>query len=368
MRTDTRFTQRFPLSLPIVQGTFGGGLSTVELAAAVSSRGALGSFGAHHLDAHEIPAVVAAIRARTDRPFAINLWVPQPEEPVSLADDTFAAHVARLRPYLDALGLDAPTPPTRFSPPFEAQALAALDAAPPVLSVVMGVPPPWFFEAARAKGLRVISTATTVDEAVALDRAGVDAVVASGADAGGHRGAFLRPVSESLVGTFSLVPQTADAVSCPLIAAGGIADGRGIAAALTLGADAVQVGTGFLACEESAASEAHRAKLSSPDARHTTLTRVFSGRTARTIVNDFARALAADEASIAPYPAQNWLTQPIRRAAALAGRAEWLSLWAGQAAPLTKRRRARDYLDALESDTDAAFEALSARSRRAARG
>ena len=182
---------------------------------------------------------------------------------------------------------------------------------------------------------------------MAVAAAGLDVVVASGSDAGGHRGAFLRPVGESLVGTFSLVPQVVDAVDIPVVAAGGIADRRGVAAALALGADAVQIGTGFLATAESGAGAAHRAALGSKDAEVTVLTRVFPGRPARGIPNALVRELAWAEDEVPPYPVQNALMQPLRRAAAAAGDADHLNLWAGQAAPLTRPRSAAEYLASL---------------------
>ncbi|MFE1577175.1 NAD(P)H-dependent flavin oxidoreductase [Streptomyces fradiae] len=341
------------ISLPVVQGPFGGGLSSVALAAAVSEGGGLGSYGAHILAPDEITDLVAELKARTARPFAVNLWVPQEDEARPWPDPAeLAPHIRRLRPYHDALGL----PPLAAGdlapvPDFDAQVDALLAAGPPVVSFVMGPPPARVVAEARRLGIRVLGTATTVDEAVALERAGVDAVVASGADAGGHRGAFLRPVRESLVGTFSLVPQVADAVGVPVVAAGGIADGRGIAAALALGADAVQIGTAFLATRESGASPAHKRALASPEARTTVLTRLFSGRTARGIANRFVHDMATHEDAVPPYPVQSALMQSIRREANVRGRADLGSLWAGQAAPLTTADlAARDYLTRLMED------------------
>ncbi|MFB6839544.1 NAD(P)H-dependent flavin oxidoreductase [Streptomyces sp. NPDC056361] len=348
-----RFGELVGVALPIVQGPFGGGLSSVELAATVSEGGGLGSYGAHIHTPEEITALVAGLRAATDRPFAVNLWVPLEGEEHGLPASALAEHVERLRPYYEELGVRAPGPEdVRAWPDFDEQLDALLAAAPPVISLVMGPPPRRLVAEARRRGIVVVGTATTVDEAVALERAGVDAVVASGSDAGGHRGAFLRPVRESLVGTFSLVPQVADAVSVPVVAAGGIADGRGIAAALALGADAVQIGTGFLAASESGASDAHRRILGTPEARTTVLTRLFSGRTARGIPNGFVRDMAAHEEHVPPYPVQNALMQPIRRAAAEQGRPEYVNLWAGQAAALAPASPpAAAYLTALVEQT-----------------
>ncbi|MEV4426676.1 NAD(P)H-dependent flavin oxidoreductase [Streptomyces sp. NPDC053792] len=334
-----RFGDLVGIALPVVQGPFGGGLSSVELAAAVSEGGGLGSYGAHIHTPEEITALVARLRAATGRPFAVNLWVPQEGERAGLPADAsaLAEHVERLRPHYEELGVRPPSAEeVRAWPDFDAQLDSLIAAAPPVISLVMGPPPPHLVAEARRRGIVVVGTATTVEEAVHLERAGVDAVVASGSDAGGHRGAFLRPVRESLVGTFSLVPQVADAVSVPVVAAGGIADGRGVAAALALGADAVQVGTGFLAARESGASEVHRRVLGTPESRTTVLTRLFSGRTARGIPNGFVRDMAAHEEHVPPYPVQNALMAPVRRAAAEQGRPEYVNLWAGQAAALAQ--------------------------------
>lgn len=339
---------------PIVLGPFGGGFSSVPLTVAVSEAGGLGSFGAHALSPDQITVLVADLQARTRRPFAVNLWVPQPgETELQLAQGDLARHIERLRPYLEELGVPGLETSTSLAGhDFDAQVDALVEARPPAISFVMGIPPQRVLTQARRHGIVAIGTATTVDEAVALEAAGLDAVVASGSDAGGHRGAFLRPVRESLVGTFSLVPQVADAVSVPVIAAGGIADGRGITAALALGADGVQVGTGFLATDESGASPAHKQALHGPGAGITVLTRAFSGRYARAIVNRFVDEMAGLEDEVPPYPIQNLLTLPMRRTASERGLADYLNLWAGQAAPLTKARGAKDYFDALVADTE----------------
>jgi nitronate monooxygenase len=355
--TPTRLTELLGIDHPIVQGPFGGGLSSVALAAAVSNAGGLGSFGAHNVRPEDIKALVDDLRAATARPFAVNLWVPQASEtglPRSGSD--LAPHIERLRPYYDELGV-APPPTPLPATDFAAQVDAVIAARPPVLSLVMGIPPADVLARAASAGIRTVATATTVEEAEAIEAAGLDAVVASGSDAGGHRGAFLRPVEESTVGTFSLVPQVVDAVAVPVIAAGGVADGRGVAAALTLGAHGVQVGTGFLASPESAATDAHRKALHGPQARVTVLTRLFSGRPARAIRNRYASELVAHEGDVPGYPLQAALTQPLRQAAAARGLADFLNLWAGQAAPLTVEMAAADYLAELVADTTRVFAA-----------
>ncbi|MFI2367363.1 NAD(P)H-dependent flavin oxidoreductase [Streptomyces sp. NPDC018833] len=352
-----RLTELLDLEVPIVQGPFGGGLSSVALASAVSEGGGLGSYGAHILTPHGIGELVSELRKATVRPFAVNLWVPHPDEAAAPPDrDRTARYAELLRPWFEELGLSTnqlEDPPP--APAFEEQIDALLAAEPPVISFVMGIPDGRVLDEARRRSIRTIGTATTVEEALAIEAAGMDAVVASGSDAGGHRGSFLRPVNESLVGTFSLVPQVAQAVSIPVVAAGGLADGRGIAAALTLGADGAQIGTGFLTTEESGASAIHRAALHGPEARTTVLTRAFSGRLARAVPNRFTREALAYENELAPYPIQYTLTRPLRTAAAERGLADYVNLWAGQAAALTRPGGARAYLDELIAGTEAAL-------------
>lgn len=347
-----RVTRLLGLAHPIFQGPFGGGNSSAALCAAVSNAGGLGAYGAVALTPDEIEALVRDVRARTARPFAINLWVPiaGAEEPP--APEARDRAVAGLASTLAAYGLPATMGPPM--PRYDQQVEALLRAAPPVWSFVMGVPDRALVAEIRRRGGHSVGTATTVDEAVALAAAGLDVIVASGSDAGGHRGAFLAPVERSLVGTLSLVPQIVDAVDVPVVAAGGIADGRGIAAALALGADGVQIGTGFLATRESGAPAAHKAVLGTPGARVTRLTRAITGRHARGIDNELMRALEARPDDVLGYPAQSELTGPLRRAAAQAGRAEHLALWAGQAAALARATGAAELVAALLVETAAA--------------
>ncbi|MEU4422092.1 nitronate monooxygenase [Actinoplanes sp. NPDC024001] len=351
-----RLTGLLGIDVPIIQGPFGGGLSSIALTAAVSGAGGLGSFGAHHLDPDSITALVTNLKSAVPagRPFNVNLWVPHPYE---AGLRPAPADFERLRPLYQRLGTPAPT---SYTPPpaFEDQVAALLAAQPPVISFVMGVPSADVVTEARRRGIVTIGTATTVDEAVAVEAAGLDIVVASGSDAGGHRGAFLRPVTESLVGTFSLVPQVVDAVRISVVAAGGIADRRGVTAAHALGAAGVQIGTGFLATTESGASPLHKAALTGPDARITVLTRLFSGRHARAIINPLIRELAAEEATVPRYPVQNGLMQPLRRAATARNDARYVNLWAGQSAALSQPVTAQQYLAMLTADDTDRFTSI----------
>lgn len=317
---------------PVFLGPFGG-LSSVALAAAVSDAGGLGSYGLYGYDGDRIRSTVAALRDATDRPFGVNVWLPTGDEVEPNAQHAIFAQA--LEPFFEAVGVEVPPRPERYLPPLEEQLEAIWDASPAMLSVVFGVPSDEVVAEARRRGIRVVGTATTVAEAVALAESGVDAIVATGAEAAGHRVSFLRPAEESLVGTFALVPQVVDAVDVPVIAAGGIADRRGVAAAFALGASGVQVGTAFLATAESAATAAHRDAIRSTSADETVLTRAMSGRLARGARNRAVRAIEAS-GMIAPFPMQNWLTGRFRAAAGEQNLGELQSLWMGQAAPLAR--------------------------------
>jgi nitronate monooxygenase len=362
MWNETEAARLLRITYPIVQGPFGGGLSSIGLTAAVSNLGGLGSFGAHIFSPGHIRGIVARIRERTTSPFAINLWVDN-EDPAMAGFDqaSFERHVGRLHAHYAALGLDPPALPDRFGQNFDEQIEALIEAAPPVISFVFGIPSPRIIEACRSRGIRTIGNATTVEEARAIEAAGIDLVLASGAEAGGHRVSFLEPPERSLVGTFALIPQVRDAVRIPVVAAGGIADGRGVAAAMALGADGVQVGTAFLACSESGASPLYRTTLLSDRARHTALTRVFSGRLARAIRNGYSEEMAAYGDDLAPYPAQNWLTNSLRAAAIECGRDDLLSIYAGQSAALLHHLTAGELFGALVRETGQAFRTWAVR-------
>jgi nitronate monooxygenase len=347
MSSPTAFTRLAGIDHPVVLGPFGG-LSSVELAATVSNGGGLGSYGLYGYDGDRIRATAAALRERTDKAFALNLWLPIPGEvdPVP-TDAEFARYAEPLRPYFAELGLPLPERPERYLADLDEQIAATLEVRPAVISVVFGVPSPALLEAAHDAGIVVLGTATTVAEARALQAGGVDAIVASGSEAGGHRVSFLQSPEESLIGLFALLPQVADAVQVPVVAAGGIADARGVRAAFALGADAVQVGTAFLATDQSAASPAHRAQLRHPDSARTVLTRALSGRLARGIPN----RVTTEVTDPAPFPVQNWLTGRFRPTAAARGNADLLALWAGQAATLATEADAATLLRTLVAAT-----------------
>ena len=317
--------QRLGIALPIIQGPMTGS-DTPALAAAVSSAGGLGMLGCGMRSPAAMAEAAAAVRQQTDRPFGMNLFVqatPTPDEA------TVQTAMERLAPLYAELGLQ-PQRPTQWCEDFAAQFEALLALRPAVASFTFGILDAAQVARLHAAGCLVVGTATTVAEARAWAGVGVDAVCASGTEAGGHRGTFLGDFAASQVGTLALVPQCVDAVDIPVIAAGGIMDGRGIAAAQALGAQAAQMGTAFLACHESGIGPAYRQALAQAQDTDTRLTRVFSGRPARGIVNAMMEALAAEEDRVPAYPVQNALTGALRRAAAAQGRTSHLSLWAGQ--------------------------------------
>ena len=284
----------------------------------------------------------------------MNLWVhtqQDMDERTRLADKEYLNYIRNQRDKLNPLYQRFSIPPpvlpyTHVN--FDEQIEALLESQPPVISFVMGVPSPAIISEAHRRGIYIIASCTTIQEAVVLEKAGVDAIVASGSDAGGHRGSFLKPPEQSYTGTLSLVPAVADAVNIPVIAAGGISDSRGVIAALVLGADAVQIGTALLVADESAAPEVHKQALVDPGRNQTTmLTRAWSGRVARGQPNNFIRDMESRAGDILPYPAQNYLTSSLRKAAATEGDPEHLALWSGQGAPLVRRASAKAILDGL---------------------
>jgi len=332
---ENRLTAKLGIDYPVIQGPLGG-LSSQKLTAAVSNFGGLGSFAAHSLTPGAIKDVIAEIRSLTSKPFAMNLWVSMEDEGARTSDENaFNRSLAPLVGDFAALGGPRPTYKPYLPKRFEDQARVLLDANVPAFSFIYGIPPQEILEECRAKGVVTIGAATTPDEAAALQEAGVDAIAASGFEAGGHRGSFLRAPEDSLIGTFSLVPQIADMVNVPVIAASGIADARGVIAALALGAEAVQMGTAFLACEESGASLLHRQALRGKKAGHTALTKGFTGRLARAIHNRVMEDLNRNQTEILPYPLQRELVRNLAIAAEAAGRADLVPMWAGQSANLS---------------------------------
>jgi nitronate monooxygenase len=357
MTVRSAFTDRLKLLHPIVQAPMAGGSDRPELVAAVCNAGGTGFVGAAYLTPQQIAEAARAVRARTERPFGINLFSPTPSG--ATAGNARAA-LDRVAPYFAELGLPPPVMPASPGVPFADQVAAVLGCDVAAFSFTFGIPPKETIAAIKARGLLLIGTATTVDEALAFQAAGAEAIVAQGAEAGGHRGTFTGDFEAGLVGTMALVPQVVDAVKVPVIASGGIMDGRGIAAALALGAAAVQMGTAFLTCDEAGIPDAYKVALLKACEHETRVTRAFSGRPARGLVNRFMTEVERPPAdAVLPFPLQNALTRPLRTAAAKAGRAEFLSLWSGQGVRLARRQPAADLVARLVSETEAAIRRLT---------
>jgi nitronate monooxygenase len=349
----TSFTELLDIQYPIVQGPFGGGLSSVALTATVASLGGLGSIGCQPYTASQIVECARAIRKLTDKPFNLNLWVNDRDDRLASFDAAAYANLkAIFKPYFDAAGIPLPEMPVDPVPKYEDQIHAVLEAKPAVFSFVYGIPDQNVLEQFRKNGTKTVGTATTVDEAVALTNAGVDAVIATGFEAGGHRVSFLRPAEDSLTGLFSLIPQVADSVSIPIIAAGGIADARGIRAALALGADAVQIGTAFLATAQSNALPEHKATLFSSEAKHTTLTKLLSGRLARGTCSRLTGELKDKEHLFAPYPMQGKFMSSLMASFIKNHLSGYLTFWSGQSASLLRHKDASDLFRALVTEME----------------
>ena len=356
MTVRTDLMRRLSLDSPVIQAPMAGGGDTPAMVAAVGEAGGIGFVGGAYLSPEALASATAEIRARTDRPFGVNLFAPVP--PPDLATDA-ADTVARMAPFFAELGLPAPVPPSLPPDGLAAQVEVALDSGASAFSYTFGLMPDEVVAAARARGMTILGTASTVEEARALEASGVDAIVAQGSEAGGHRATFLGEAETSAVGTMALVPQVVDAVSVPVVASGGIMDGRGIAAALALGAQAVQMGTAFLTTEEAGIPPVYKVALAAAREDETRLTRAFSGRAARGIVNRFMREVDA-AGDILPFPLQNALTRPMRTAAAQQGKPEYLSLWAGQGMTMARPGGAGDLVARLTAETEAALSRLSA--------
>lgn len=335
-----RFGLRIPILLAPMAGTCPPGLSI-----AVAQAGGLGACGALLMGPDAILDWARTVRAATNGAFQMNLWIPDPPP----ARDP--AREAALREFLGQWGPAVPAEAAEATPPdFDAQCEALLQAAPVVVSSIMGVYPAAFVARLKERGIAWWATASTVAEARAAEAAGADVIVAQGMEAGGHRGAFEAARAEAaMVGLFALLPAVVDAVDVPVVATGGIADGRGVAAALALGASAAQIGTGFLRCPEARIPGAWADALATTPPEGTMVTRAFSGRAGRSIATSYARA-AAEGPPPAPYPVQRGLTQPMRDAAAKAGDIDRMQAWAGQSAMLARAEPAADLARRLWED------------------
>lgn len=359
MWQQTKASELLGVEYPILQGPFGGNLSSVELASTVSNAGGLGGYGAYTLSPQEIIDIDRQIKAATNKPYNINLWVSDTDAiDGTVSDERFKKTQQLFKPYFDELGIPMPEKPVPFISRFENQVEAVLRQKPPVFSFVFGIPSADILEQCHRLGIITAGGATTPDEAIAMESAGVDLIIASGFEAGGHRQSFLASAESSVTGTFVLLQLIKEKVKIPVIAAGGIASGKGVAAALALGADAVQIGTAFLACDESNATSVHRQMLFSDAAKYTTLSRAYTGRLGRGISSRIARDLIHQEKDFLPFPLQTQFMSHIRKAAIDQEKWDMILFWSGQIAPALKHRKADELMKSIVEETSAYFDHL----------
>ena len=320
--------QLFGIDLAVIQAPMAG-VQGSAMAIAVCNAGGLGSLPCAMLSLPALRQELDALRHGTTQPFNVNFFCHTPPVPDAAREQAWRTALA---PYFAEHGIDAASVPSGAGRvPFSHEAADVLESVKPaVVSFHFGLPPPDLLARVRAWGSKIISSATTVDEARWLEAHGVDAVIAQGLEAGGHRGIFLSSDLSTQVGTFALLPQIVRAVKCPVIAAGGIADARGVAAALALGAAGVQVGTAYLLCPEATTTAIHRAALQSDAARHTALTNIFTGRPARGIMNRVMRELGPMSAAPPAFPLATAAIAPLRAKAEAAGLGDFTPLWSGQ--------------------------------------
>lgn len=336
-----------------------GAVSSPELVAAVSQAGALGSFGFAYTPPEAMRRAAEKVRALTDLPFNLNLFAA--DQPGDIAPAAQRGALEALAGYHAELGLPAPEPVhAPYAPDFEEQLAAAEAIRPPVVTFHLGLMPCERVRRLQRLGVRVGGSATCVAEAERLQALGVDFIVAQGAEAGGHRGSFLRDPYEAMTGTLALVRMIVQRVRIPVVAAGGIMDGAGIAAVLALGAQAAQLGTAFIPCPESGAPQVHKERILAAREDETLVTEKFSGKPARGLANRFVREMQHRAAPQLPFPAQNALTGALRAAAARAGNPDFVALWAGQAAALARALPAAQLVATLEAETLEALERLAA--------
>ena len=312
-------------------------LSSVELVATVSNAGGLGGYGAYTLSPQEIVEVNNKIKASTNKPYNINLWVSDSDAPNgTVTDEQYEQAEKIFKPYFDEAGIDLPGKPGPFKSRFENQVQVILDIRPKLFSFVFGIPSADILEQCRKFGIKTAGGATTLDEALAFEAAGVDLIIASGFEAGGHRPSFLAPAEQSVTGTFVLLQLIKEKVKTPDHCSRRYCKRRGIAAALTLGADAVQIGTAFLACDESGALPVHRQMLFSDAAKYTMLSSAFTGRLGRGITTQLAKDLTGKEKQFLPFPLQTTFMSSLRKAALDQQKWDMILFWGGQIAPILK--------------------------------
>ncbi|WP_331713694.1 NAD(P)H-dependent flavin oxidoreductase [Lentibacillus sp. JNUCC-1] len=346
-------TERLHIQYPVIQAPMAGGVTTTELITEVVRSGGLGMIGAGYMAPEQIRNQIKDIKSVVSGGFGINLFVPNEftisGEVIDIARDT-------LQPFYDELNMPADNQVT--IPDYESathtfleQLKVTIEEKVPVCSFTFGIPAEKIIAELKEHGIITMGTATTVNEAIAIENSGMDAVVVQGSEAGGHRGHFLEGHEKSQIGLMSLIPQVVDHVTIPVIAAGGVMDGRGLTASMCLGAQAVQMGTAFLTCAESGAKPLHKEAILQAQEDQTVLTRAFSGKWARGIHNVFIEKMADQQACLPEFPVQNALTKPLRKASAQQGKSDFMSLWSGQTPRLARSQTVASLFEKLIKQT-----------------
>ena len=344
---NTAITELLKIKLPLIQAPMAGGATTPELVAAVSNAGGLGSLGAGYMAADEIKKTIKKIKFLTNKPFSVNLFIPEKhhasDEQIEQARKLVQASCSELN--FNIASIKAP-----YTPPFEEQMNVIVEETVPILSFTFGIPSKDWIEIFKSNAITLIGTATTLGEAKLLEENNIDVVVAQGGEAGGHRGTFLGSEENALISISSLVPLLIEHIKIPVIAAGGIMNAEKILELLTLGASAVQMGTAFLCCAESGIHPLYKELLLNTAHDNTTLTRAFSGKLARGIMNKFITRMQPHEKNILAYPIQNTLTSAMRKVAAKQNNPDFMSMWAGQAAQFCKALPAAQLIEKLNNE------------------
>jgi nitronate monooxygenase len=349
MLYNTKLTRKIGIQFPVIQAPMAGGATTPELVAAVSNNGGLGSLGAGYMTADEIRAAIIKIRELTDKPFSVNLFISEKHRATESAINQMCHWIEQSCSELKTKINPVAAP---FAPSFEDQMKVVVEENVPVLSFAFGVLDVSWVKELKSRGIFLIGTATTVAEACLLEECQIDAIVAQGSEAGGHRSTFIGKAEDALFGVEVLVKQFLENVKIPVIAAGGIMEAEGIVSALALGAEAVQMGTAFLSCYESGINSAYRQALLDTTQDNTVLTRVFSGKMARGLSNKFIERMQQYQKDILEYPIQNALTRSMRKAAEKQGNADFMSMWAGQSVYLSQACSAAEFLEKIIYDVE----------------
>ncbi|MBL4670489.1 MAG: nitronate monooxygenase [Flavobacteriales bacterium] len=349
MWNKTQATELLKIKYPIIQGPFGGTFSSVKLVSIVSNLGGMGSFGLNSYSPVEILEIDKEIKQLTNKTYALNLWVPLKNDPADNYEKKDFEELKKLfKPYFDKMKIPLPEIPNPKTQDFEMQIESILKTKPPVASFIFGIPPKEIISELKRRGITSMATATTLEEAVMIEEAGIDFVVASGSEAGGHRASFIKLAEESLTSTHLLIHQVVDNVNIPVIAAGGISNGRDIADILKLGASAAQIGTAFLATNESNASTIHKSKLLSNEPIKTDLTKVYTGRLARAISNNLSKDFEKkNNERIAPYPIQSAFLKPLRKISIEQNKLDYVAFWSGQPSSILKYKSANQLFNSL---------------------